>query len=380
MQGRQGVVDETASNVQIVFRRDPNELAQRRANAPSYGSINSLAPSSVYNSSAESVPMSASQPSAKPAPLFASAPEAIDPDASNARVDNGFGHFVPPPPSTFPGYQPAAGPDLTHFGMTLHHHIETSFDRLCRLVINKHDSLGDELVKRCEHLEEKVYKSSKGISRADMNQLKREFDTMKHDLTVNSVAVNELKQMITVLTDKVTALDRNDGNRQSQNTMVPTGGMGSETETGQQDNNPDTPTRRGIGVSRNRPHNRRQSNQAAPIAPIAPNGPRQGNRGGYHGRRSNAGANFASRRGSDNRYSQSEQFADPSLSEMSMPPDLRDHPAFQQQSHFTYDDGSAPPMHGTQPMVHQGPNGYMYEMPSFGHSSWYDQVNNQNYM
>ena len=375
-----GPTTEKVSNVQIVFKGDPSEMSHQRMNVASYGSNNSFAPSSVYTSSANSGPSATSQPPAMPVSHLVESSAVVDAASTENRVNNGFGQSVPAPPASFPGFQPAAGPDLTHFGMTLHHHIETSFDRLSKLVVNKHDSLGDEIVKRCEHLEEKVHKTSRGISRPDMNHLQKEFDVMKHEITANAIAMTELKRMVDELTEKMTLVARQLGEVPNKHAATQAGtlgsGIGSE-EAEEKDTHLHTPTHRSTGFSRHRNQGRRHTNQPAPINTT---GTGQAVRGIYHGRRSIAGPNFAPRRGSDNISGSGEQYnsIDQGYS-ADMPLDLRGHPAFQHQAPLMYDNGTGPPMDGTHPLVYHGPNGNMYEMPSFGRSSWYNQVS-QNYI
>ena len=379
-QESRGPNTEKSSNVQIVFKGDPSEISPQHMNAASYGSNNSFAPSSVYTSSANSGPSATPRPLALPVSHFVETPATVGPASIETRVNNGFGQSVPAPPASFPGFQPAAGPDLTHFGMTLHHHIETSFDRLGKLVVSKHDSLGDEIVKRSEHIEERVHKTSRGISRPDMNHLQKEFDVMKHEITVNAIAMTELKHMVSELTEKMTLIQKQlvgVPNKHAANQAGTLGsGMGIQ-EAEQKDTHVHTPTHRSTGFSRHRTQGRRHTNQPAPINTT---GTGQAVRGTYHGRRSNAGSTFAPRRGSDNISGSSEHYNSINQSNSAdMPLDLRGHPAFQHQAPFVYDDGTEPPMDGTHPLVYQGPNGNMYEMPSFGHSSWYDQVS-QNYI
>ena len=380
IQESRGPNTEKSSNVQIVFEGDPGEISPQHTNAASYGSNHSFPSSSMYTSSANSGPSATSRPPTVPVSHFVETPAAVGPASTETRVNNGFGQSVPAPPASFPGFQPVAGPGLTHFGMTLHHHIETSFDRLSKLVVNKHDSLGDEIVKRSEHIEEKVHKTSRGISRPDMNHLQKEFDVVKHEITVNAVAMTELKQMVSELTEKMTLIEKQLVEVPNKHIAHQAGTLGSGIgiqEAEQKDTYVHTPTHRSTGFSRHRTQGRRHTNQPAPINTT---GAGHAVRGTYRGRRSNAGSNFAPRRGSDNISGSSDHYNSINQDDSAdVPLDLRGHPAFQRQAPFVYDDGAEPPMDGTHPLVYQGPNGNMYEMPSFGQSSWYNQVS-QNYI
>ena len=114
---------------------------------------------------------------------------------------------VPPPPSSFPDYQASAPVGLAQAMMAIHHHIETSNDRLHRLVEDQNNRTHDELIRRCESLEEKVQKNWKGASKHDLNGLKNEFDILGHDLHVTATTGTETKRMIHTVLAKIAALD-----------------------------------------------------------------------------------------------------------------------------------------------------------------------------
>ncbi|MCJ1399107.1 hypothetical protein MMC11_002309 [Xylographa trunciseda] len=118
------------------------------------------------------------------------------------------GNAAPAPPESYPGYQASVAVDFKHAMMALHHHIETSNDRLQRLVEDKCNRIHDELVRRCESLEEKIQKNGKGASKHDLNGLKNEFDILGHDLHVTATTGTETKRLIHTMLAKVAALDR----------------------------------------------------------------------------------------------------------------------------------------------------------------------------
>ncbi|MCJ1383036.1 hypothetical protein MMC17_006149 [Xylographa soralifera] len=114
---------------------------------------------------------------------------------------------VPPPPSSFQNYQASAPVGFAQAMMELHHHIETSNDRLHRLVEDQNNRTHDELIRRCESLEEKIQKNGKGASKHHLNGLKNEFDILGHNLHVTATTGTETKRIIHTVLAKVAALD-----------------------------------------------------------------------------------------------------------------------------------------------------------------------------
>ncbi|MCJ1286347.1 hypothetical protein MMC26_005692 [Xylographa opegraphella] len=146
------------------------------------------------------------QDSAEVLPLFAEDAE-MSPVASVRDSTIPQTNAVPPPPSSFPGYQASAPIGFAHAMMEIHHHIETSNDRLQRLITDQNNRTHDELIRRCESLEEKIQRNGKGASKHDLNSLKNEFDILGHDLHVTATTGTETKRMIHTVLAKIAALD-----------------------------------------------------------------------------------------------------------------------------------------------------------------------------
>ncbi|MCJ1434942.1 hypothetical protein MMC27_004312 [Xylographa pallens] len=169
-----------------------------RSSVLTFASIDSIATSLDEDSS--------SHDSAEVLPLFADDAE-MSPVAIAQENTTPETNTVPPPPSSFPNYQASAPVGFAQAMMAIHHHIETSNDRLHRLVEDKNNRTHDELIRRCESLEEKIQKNGKGASKHDLNGLKNEFDILGHDLHVTASTGTETKRMIHTVLAKVAALD-----------------------------------------------------------------------------------------------------------------------------------------------------------------------------
>ena len=149
---------------------------------------------------------SSGRDSAEVLPLFADdsekTPVAI---AHNSNIPET--NAVPPPPNSFPNYQASAPVGFAQAMINLHHHMEFSNDRLHRLIEDQNNRTHDELIRRCESLEEKIQKNGKGASKHDLNGLKNEFDILGHDLHMTVATGTETKRMIHTVLAKVAALD-----------------------------------------------------------------------------------------------------------------------------------------------------------------------------
>lgn len=71
---------------------------------------------------------------------------------------------------------------LAHMEMTLHHHIESCFSGLTRLVTDKHDRTVNQVVLRLESLEERFERRSKKME-ADLEEMKGDLEEMKKEIT-----------------------------------------------------------------------------------------------------------------------------------------------------------------------------------------------------
>ncbi|MCJ1390116.1 hypothetical protein MMC18_002974 [Xylographa bjoerkii] len=140
-------------------------------------------------------------------PLFADEAEKTPVAADTRDATLSGTNAVPPPPDSYQDYQASSVVEFLEAMQKLHHHLETSVNRLYRLVETQSDRMHDELIRRCESLEEKIQKNGKGASKHDLNGLKNEFDLLGHDLHVTATTGTEMKKMMHTVLAKVAALD-----------------------------------------------------------------------------------------------------------------------------------------------------------------------------
>ena len=165
--------------------------------APSIESTNSWNTDTVTSANPKVV-----HRSAEVLPLFASEFE----DEKTPMADNCC-NSVPKPPTSFPGFTPSEGFDFAHMQLSLHHHLDSVFDRLSRTVTDKTDKILDETYRKLEALEDKFLRSSKTITRQDINGLKNEFETLGHDVHVNATNSLTTKKTIQAISKRLEEMD-----------------------------------------------------------------------------------------------------------------------------------------------------------------------------
>ena len=120
----------------------------------SSGLRNEVPASNLANSWASSPSRTVAETPGKDPPLSAIVPPLF--------AQRSWGTAVPTPPH--PTYQPHMGlpsAELSRLELNMHHHIDTAFASLTRLMINKQDQTVDQIVRRVEAVEAKVEKSVK---------------------------------------------------------------------------------------------------------------------------------------------------------------------------------------------------------------------------
>lgn len=86
-----------------------------------------------------------------------------------------------PPYLQFGLQPPPVQAGLAHMEMTLHHHIESCFAGLTRLVTDKHDRTLNQVVLQLESLEERLERRSKKME-ADLEEMKGDLEEMKKEI------------------------------------------------------------------------------------------------------------------------------------------------------------------------------------------------------
>ncbi|KAL9129025.1 MAG: hypothetical protein Q9217_002427 [Psora testacea] len=271
---------------------------------PPLGSANSWASGSRYNSFApENAPVSALLP-----PLW---------------PHHHLSNSVPSPPHTRQDYQRpdplSAG--LSQLDMTIHHHIDTAFGALSRLVTDKHDRMLDHVIRRLEDLEDGLGKSFKHI-KSNIKGLNSEVGRVKATIHSFNAGHEGIKGLMHGLEGKLGVLEQQieENKRQCQQIMKALtinveGDRQSRSSTHRR-----TESAHGIlDTSRDRHKEQNGMSRASSKARISNTSSR--------GHRSNTVNSQTNGRVSDDRGSKREYFADLGAARGPVP-DIREHPAY----------------------------------------------------
>ena len=355
--------------VPMMFTQEPyGQPSRLSAYPPSIASTNSWAPQPQESSNP---PNSATVP-----PLFS--------DTYNA---------VPPPPPTYRDYQPPSGQvpaELARLELTLHHHIDSCFGSLSRLVTDKHDHTVDLLLRRLESHERKVEKAHKSLKgdvkdikqdveslRADVKHIQKSNEGLKDSLKGTEAKTGTMNSKLEHIQSKLAKLDQaltsvsagvHEVGAKCDGITEQTGSQSIVSQYPQQHN--------GLSPTRS------QSTHASPGLQCQrqqyPSGPSPTSGGGRQsgansrGRRSNTASGGDGARSSDGRSSRREYYAEMGAT-MGEAPDLRQHPAFlSQQQNYGYDANGV--------ALGMASDGTLFQIPSFaghGPNGWYQQAYGQ---
>ncbi|KAL8695036.1 MAG: hypothetical protein Q9218_000404 [Villophora microphyllina] len=187
----QRAVSQTSGEVPIVLQKFPGESSYGSGYTHSLRSQNSWAPNGNGNSFAQ-------------APSSSSAAETTPRFPAHLRNNS-----VPPPPTSYPGFQPSGPlpPGLLQMEMNLHHHIDSCFGSLMRLTTDNTDRAIDKVVRRVDDLQEVVEKGLKNL-RTDVKDMRKDLSAVRKDY-VNVPKANDcLTDSIDLLGRKLDHIDR----------------------------------------------------------------------------------------------------------------------------------------------------------------------------
>ncbi|KAL8823458.1 MAG: hypothetical protein Q9191_005837 [Dirinaria sp. TL-2023a] len=304
-------------------------------------------------------------------------------------------NHVPPPPQTHGDYQPPTGPlpvELARLELTLHHHIDSCFGSLTRLVNGKHDQTADRLLTRLEDQERKIEKALKNL-KCEIQDIKQHIETVKvdsqalqktseglhdslKDMTASTGAVDgKLSQILS----KLNAMDQSltDVNARFRETGLVCEGCAGKTR--RQSATSEYPQQR-EGVS----PIRSQSTYPSPALPSqrqqyqsgasrSSGGGRQGSVNSRGRRPTTANGAVGSQSG-DDRSARRVYYAEIGAN-MGEAPDLRQHPAFalqQQQQNYGCDANGLVSAVGSDDTPYQ-----VQSLSGYGPNGWYQQAYGQ---
>ncbi|KAL8841454.1 MAG: hypothetical protein Q9170_000917 [Blastenia crenularia] len=187
----QRTISQTSRDVPFILQRYPGESSHGSGYTHSMQSQRSWAPSGNGNSFAQPDPPSSG---AGTTPRF----------PTHARNNS-----VPPPPLSYPGFQPS-GPlplGLVQMELNLHHHIETCFSSLMRSDTDNADRTVDKLVRRVESVQERVEKGLK-VLKGEVKDVRKEMVNLRRAYEERSRTSESLKESISSLGEKLGYVDK----------------------------------------------------------------------------------------------------------------------------------------------------------------------------
>lgn len=305
---------------------------------------------------------------------------------------------VPPPPHTYRDYQPASRPvppELHMLELNIHHHIDSCFGSLSRLVTDKIDQCSDQLLRQLENSETKSEKSLK-VVKGDIKNIQSDIQALCDDVRgsqdYSERAENLIQESQSKLIEIGAKVDKVEDHLENRNAEAISSAERSENEektltamkqklgeiAGRIDHlveyiatdyeaNGDLP-HRSLSTSQRSPASHGQRQRFHSGTSYSSVGPRNSNTSS-RGRRSYTATGGAVSGTSDGRNSQREYYAEIG-NNMGAAPDLRQHPAFlPNQNNHGYDANGHP--------IGMASDGGVYQLPSFaggGPNGWYQQA------
>ncbi|KAL6717108.1 hypothetical protein ACLMJK_005023 [Lecanora helva] len=283
---------------------------------------------------------------------------------------------VPSPPQNQQDFQRAGSltAALAQIDLTLHHHIDTTFNSLSRLITDKHDRVIDQTIRRLESLEEALSKGFRNM-RNDIRDIRKSVGNLQTDCKDIKTQQYGNNDLVRTLNAKLQALEKQIEEHVCKNHYSPALQSGSELESDRA--NRSRPLSR---VSQRRPESVHSTVGHAETG--------QQDRGGVgHATNSTRAKGISSRRDrsntinsqpsssriSDERSNRREYFAELGAARGPVP-DIRDHPAFA-NSQQGQDQGYG--YRQSQNSISTASGGLPYNNPSLSNGGWYQQAYGQ---
>lgn len=268
---------------------------------------------------------------------------------------HGLPNPVPPPPRSYPGYQPPvqipAG--MEEMERNLHHHLDQCFGSLTRLMTDKSDKIVDKMMKQLEESEDKMDKALKAV-KGEVRELKKEATSQHREIKDVAKVTGSIQEKVSGVDVavkgvglKIDALEKKMDESDSEREMVV--------------RQPDESIRRRTeSAHATLPQNEQRRHRPNP----SPIGLRQG-RQTSRGRQDNVSGS-GTRRQTD-RSIRREHFTQVGVMR-GEPPDLSQHPAYRrQQGQSTEYNQDA----GRVAAGFQADESTSYQTPSLQNSDWY---------
>ncbi|KAL8874629.1 MAG: hypothetical protein Q9174_000034 [Haloplaca sp. 1 TL-2023] len=304
---------QTSGEVPIVLQRFAGESSHGSAYTNSLRSQNSRAPSAYNNSFAQANPPSSV---AESTPRF----------STHMRNNS-----VPPPPTSYPGFQPAGPlpPSFTQMELNLHHHIETCFGSLMRLTTDNTDRTIDKMVRRSDEVQDTLEKGLR-VVKNEIKDIRKEMGNIRKDVVSAPQASEKLENSIKSLSQKLDKIDEKVGKieKNYRPHELPISESDQEASSAHSEGQP-SPQQRSqsvhASVSSSQVQRQPYTSGASGTTQASDSTQQSGNSRGRRSTASNPGG--ALRRSDEQNANRRDIFAQ--MEAVNVPvPDIREHPAF----------------------------------------------------
>ena len=273
---------------------------------------------------------------------------------------------VPSPPANQHDFQRAGSVSvaLTQIELTVHHHIDTAFSSLSRLISDKHDRMMDQTLHRLENLEDMVSKGFR-VVKGEIKDVRKEFSKLQGRLIDESKSCDQIIGLVERLEGKLDAFQtRVEAHAAEVKHTI------AEQSTIELDRQQQFISHRRTESAHGALGQGEQRQQYQSGASGASSSARQSEASSRRNRSNTTGSQSAGRT-SDERSSRKEIFAEAGAPREAVP-DLRDHPAFAGAYR-----GQNQALQHSQTGLPNSMHSLPFETPSLSDGRWYQQAYGQ---
>ena len=273
---------------------------------------------------------------------------------------------VPSPPANQHDFQRAGSVSvaLTQIELTVHHHIDTAFGSLSRLISDKHDRMMDQTLHRLENLEDTVSKGFR-VVKGEIKDVRKEFGKLQGRLIDESKSSDHIVGLVKRLEGKLDAFQAQVEQHAAEvkHTIAEQGTTELHHQQRSVSHRRTESAHGALGRDEQRQHY--QSG-----ASTSTNSARQSETSSRRNRSNTTGSQSAGHM-SDDRSTRKETYAEVGAPKEAVP-DLRDHPAFA-GIHRGHNQALQHSQTGLPNSMHSLP----FETPSLSDGRWYQQAYGQ---
>lgn len=273
---------------------------------------------------------------------------------------------VPSPPANQHDFQRAGSVSvaLTQIELTVHHHIDTAFGSLSRLISDKHDRMMDQTLHRLENLEDIVSKGFR-VLKGEVKDVRKEFGKLQGRLVDGSKSSEQIAGLVKQLDGKLCAFQAQveEHAAEVKHTIVEQSTIGLDHQQRFISHRRTESAHGALGRDEQRQHYQSGASTSS-------NSARQSETSSRRNRSNTTGSQSAGHM-SDERSTRKEIYAEVGAPREAVP-DLRDHPAFAGTHR-----GHNQVLQHSQTSLPNSMHSLPFETPSLSDGRWYQQAYGQ---